>query len=72
MAPTANELHSAAIAAALIADAERLGRLSGSAGSGAGGSRGSAGAKAGNGDPASISPVSGWAQLARLESLRDR
>jgi len=73
VAPTATELHSAAIAAALIADAERMGRLSGSAGSGAGGSRASAGADAAaNGGPASMSPLSGWARLARLESLRNR
>jgi acetyl-CoA carboxylase biotin carboxylase subunit len=72
VAPTATELHSAAIAAALIADAERMGRLSGSAGSGAGGSRAPAGAAAANGGPASMSPPSGWARLARLESLRDR
>jgi acetyl-CoA carboxylase biotin carboxylase subunit len=62
--PTPSELHAAAIAAALIADAERMGRMSGSGGSSGASVRG-AGAE-------SHAQVSAWAQLARLEALRDR
>ncbi|MFI5233781.1 MAG: acetyl/propionyl/methylcrotonyl-CoA carboxylase subunit alpha [Gemmatimonadales bacterium] len=56
VAPTEHELRAAAIAAALIADAERSGRTA--TGSGA---LAPAGA-----------PLSAWAQLARLEALGDR
>src|ERR1035441_8519224 len=57
--PTPAELHAAAIAAALIADAERLGRISGATGPAPAGASASS-----NGEP----PASGWARLARLES----
>ena len=54
-APTENEIRAAAIAAALVADAERNGRTSGGAGTAAFGT-----------------PLSAWAQVARLEALGDR
>jgi acetyl-CoA carboxylase biotin carboxylase subunit len=62
-APSESELRAAAIAAALIADSERNGRM---AGNGAGDSP-SVAAK--NVSPASAA-MSSWAQLARAEALR--
>ena len=59
----ADELRTAAIAAALIADAERRGRLNG------GGSNGKGAARV------AVEPAvenSAWAQLARVEGVRDR
>jgi acetyl-CoA carboxylase biotin carboxylase subunit len=73
--PGPSELRAAAIAAALIADAERMGRTSGSGDAGANGSRASGGSGApagGNDERATESSTPTWAQLARLESLRDR
>ena len=60
---TADELRAAAIAAALIADADRRGRSTV-------GTAATAGAKRAAVEPASES--SAWAQLARVEGLRDR
>jgi acetyl-CoA carboxylase biotin carboxylase subunit len=67
--PTDAELHAAAIAAALIADAERMGRMPAGAPSGTRPSTATPGGGAGAGDS---STESSWAQLARRESLRDR
>jgi acetyl-CoA carboxylase, biotin carboxylase subunit len=72
--PASIDLHAAAIAAALIADAERMGRMSGSGDSGANGSRASGrsgAADGGNAERGTESSTPTWAQLARLESLRD-
>ena len=62
--PTPSELHTAAIAAALVADADRQGRNPG----------GAQGANGGGASPrATSAPVeSDWARLARREGLRDR
>jgi acetyl-CoA carboxylase biotin carboxylase subunit len=62
--PSAGELRTAAIAAALIADAERRGRST----SGPGASATAALRTA----AAATQPPSAWAQLARVERLRDR
>jgi acetyl-CoA carboxylase biotin carboxylase subunit len=74
VAPTANELHTAAITAALLADAERRGRSPGLAGAASRGAGAAASAPAGKGNAGTgpTPPASAWAQLARLESLRDR
>ncbi|HEX7546305.1 MAG TPA: acetyl-CoA carboxylase biotin carboxylase subunit [Gemmatimonadaceae bacterium] len=75
-APTTNELHAAAIASALIADAERTGRSRGSTGTTSNGSRSAVAAAVtapvASGRDAATASASAWAQLARLESLRDR
>jgi acetyl-CoA carboxylase biotin carboxylase subunit len=75
-APTTNELHTAAIASALIADAERTRRSRGSTGSTSNGSRSAVAAPVtapvASGRDAATASASAWAQLARLESLRDR
>ncbi len=57
--PTENEVRAAAIAAALIADAERRGRAGGN------------GASAASGKVAPAPAESSWAQLARREAVRD-
>lgn len=62
--PGAGELHTAAIAAALIADAERRGRSTGGSGTNTAGTLRSAAAPSGQ--------RSAWEQLARTEGLRDR
>jgi len=61
--PSESALRAAAIAAALIADAERSGRSSGN------GSTASAPQRA---TGVADSSSSNWAQLARIDGLRDR
>jgi hypothetical protein len=66
--PTPDELRAAAIAAAHIADAERLGRMPGPDRTAAAGPRTAAPSVARGG----TSTTASWAHLARVESLRDR
>jgi acetyl-CoA carboxylase biotin carboxylase subunit len=72
--PTEGELHVAAIAAALTADAERTGRVPAGvavAAAAAGQARTALGGRAPSGGGAANAAAPTWAQLARLESLRD-